>query len=71
MIKILVSGTRNKITCNFCGAVLQYDKEDIKETEHFVSPRESYFVKYIICPQCKDIVKFGRTNNEIQINKTD
>lgn len=70
MIKILTSGTRNTITCNFCGAVLQYDKKDIKETEHSVSPRESYAVKYVICPQCKDMMKFRRTNNEVSTNKT-
>lgn len=53
MIKILVPGTKNRIDCTFCGAVLSYDKDDIKENERFLGPRSSYFEKYIVCPQCK------------------
>lgn len=53
MIKILVPGTKNRIDCTFCGAVLSYDKDDIKENERFLGPRSSYFEKYIIYPQCK------------------
>lgn len=53
MIKILVPGTKNKIDCTFCGAVLSYDKDDIKENERFLGSSSSYFEKYIVCPQCK------------------
>lgn len=70
MIKILAPGTKNKIVCDFCGALLRYEKEDIETMEEFISQRESYIVKYIICPQCKDKVTFGRTNNEISTNRT-
>lgn len=58
MIKILIRGTKNRIDCNFCGAVMSYDKEDIKEEEKFLSQRETYFENYIICPQCKNRIIF-------------
>lgn len=53
MVEVLVPGTKNRMTCDFCGAILSYDKGDIKENERFLSARNSYFEKYIVCPQCK------------------
>lgn len=53
MVEIITPGTKNRVDCDFCGATLSYDKDDIKENERFLGPRNSYFEKYIICPQCK------------------
>lgn len=53
MVKVLVLGTKNRMTCGFCGAILSYDKDDIKENERFLGAHNSYFEKYIVCPQCQ------------------
>ena len=52
MIKILKEGTKRQVECNECGALLQYQQEDIKKEEYFLSQITSYYEKYIICPQC-------------------
>ena len=31
MIQVLREGTRNRIECDYCGALLAYDKEDIQK----------------------------------------
>lgn len=62
MVEILVSGTKNRITCNHCGAILSYNIEDIREKECYISQRNTYFVRYIKCPQC---------NNEISLSGDD
>ena len=54
MIEIIKAGTKNQIECNNCGALLSYAKEDIKEEEKYITQRDSYIQKYIICPQCND-----------------
>jgi hypothetical protein len=56
MIEILHEGTKNRIKCTFCGALLSYQKEDIKEKECYRSQRDSYILKYISCPQCNQII---------------
>lgn len=53
MVKVLVPGTKNRMTCGFCGAILSYDKDDIKKNEKFLGAHNSYFEKYIVCPQCQ------------------
>lgn len=53
MVKVLVPGTKNRMTCGFCEAILSYDKDDIKENERFLGAHNSYFEKYIVCPQCQ------------------
>lgn len=55
MIKIITPGTRNRIECYYCGAILSYDKEDVKQREaHF--GLDSRIIKSIECPQCKNII---------------
>lgn len=54
MIEIIKAGTKNQIECNNCGALLSYTKEDVKESEEFLSQRNSYIQRYIICPQCNE-----------------
>lgn len=46
MIEVLRGPRNPKIICSTCGAILRYDKEDI---------RESYdFKKFIVCPCCSN-----------------
>ena len=51
MIKVLEHGVR-KITCPYCKAKLQYEKEDIQEDVHPAIIREDETYKFIICPDC-------------------
>lgn len=53
MVEIIEPGTKNRTSCKFCGAILAYTKEDVKESEKFFGPNISHFEKYIICPQCQ------------------
>lgn len=52
MIEIIKRGTKNQIECNNCGALLSYTVDDVKGEEKYVTQRDSYIQKYIICPQC-------------------
>jgi DNA-directed RNA polymerase subunit RPC12/RpoP len=54
MIEIIKAGTKNRIECTNCGALLSYTVEDIKSEENYVTQRDSYTQKYIICPQCSN-----------------
>ena len=55
MIKVLKLGTKKKVECNKCGALLEYEKEDIQE--HQIGLNAFYglneFYEYIVCPECK------------------
>lgn len=55
MIKILKYGHKMEIECKNCGALLQYEYEDIQETK-YSSPLGGW-KRYIICPQCnKEVI---------------
>lgn len=56
MVKILKPGMKNQITCDFCGAILQYNKEDIREQYKYIVQKKTKIIKYIDCPQCKNEV---------------
>ena len=56
MVEVIKHGEKNIIDCNFCGAQLRYSVDDIKEQEKYLSQRDSYFEKYIVCPDCKNKV---------------
>lgn len=52
MIEVIKPGTKNRVECNNCGALLSYSVDDIKLQEKYLSQRDSYNEKYIMCPQC-------------------
>lgn len=54
MIKIITPGTKNRIECDYCGALLSYDKEDIKREETIFGSQVFKITKSIECPQCKN-----------------
>lgn len=60
MVEVLQHGNRNVIVCDFCGAKLKYTTDDIKEKEYYIGQRDSDFIKYIICPDCKGHVKLDK-----------
>ncbi len=69
MIEVIMPGTKNRVTCDFCGALISYEVDDIKEKETFFSQKESYFQKCITCPQCKNLIILRSNQNEIQTNR--
>jgi DNA-directed RNA polymerase subunit RPC12/RpoP len=54
MIKVLREGTRNRIECDYCGALLAYDKEDIKKDEVHWGLHYHTTTYFLHCPQCKN-----------------
>ena len=54
MIKIIQEGTKNRIECDYCGALLSYDKSDIVETKYHLPNGFSDFRESITCPQCQN-----------------
>jgi hypothetical protein len=56
MIKVLRKGTKRKIECENCGALLQYEEEDIQDNG---------YCEYIICPECKCRIALRGTDNEL------
>ena len=60
MVEVIQHGDKNIIDCDFCGAKLKYTTDDIKEKERYITQCDADFIKYIICPDCK---------NHIELNK--
>lgn len=54
MIEVIKPGTKNRVECSNCEALLSYSVDDVKSEEQYYSQRESYTRKYIDCPQCKN-----------------
>lgn len=68
MIEVLKKGTRKQCTCENCGAVMSYEKNDIKDkpkrTIDFRTLKPVYPQNYIICPQCKHPVEVEVDEND-------
>jgi uncharacterized protein YlaI len=61
MIKVLKKGTRKQIKCDNCGALLQYEEEDII-TKHVIEDlRLNAYIKYIVCPECRKRIHMEAT----------
>lgn len=62
MIEVIENNLgRKKITCEHCGSVLKYEKEDIhiknEQYEVYHKIYETKETNYIVCPVChKDII---------------
>jgi len=54
MVQVIKHGTKNIITCDYCGAELKYSLDDIKREEVYLSQIDSYTKRYIICPDCNN-----------------
>lgn len=62
MIKVLKPGTLKTVSCGNCGALLQYEGEDIiQENRPNLLISSTYIHKYIYCPQCKKKVTLEAT----------
>jgi transcription elongation factor Elf1 len=56
MVEVIKHGEKNIVECDFCGAQLRYSVDDLKEQERYLSQRDSYPEKYIVCPDCNSYV---------------
>lgn len=54
MVEIIKPGTKNRIECKYCGALLSYQKDDIKDEEVYFNQLVFNTRKYIVCPQCQN-----------------
>ena len=59
MIEIIKEGTKNRMECDNCGALMGYTTEDIEKEEKYIGTRSSYTEKYITCPQCHNKIVFS------------
>lgn len=67
MIKIVKPGTKKKIECDECGAILSYDVIDVEtcktDQSHFIGGcievKREY--EFITCPQCKHKIILSAT----------
>jgi rubredoxin len=57
MITIL----KKTINCNYCGALLSYEKEDIKNETIETTRFTSLSFSYITCPQCQGQIRLVST----------
>ncbi len=64
--KIITYGTKNRRKCDFCGATVSYEKEDIKQQIGYnVQIDSNSLYRYIICPQCKSDILLEATKYEL------
>lgn len=51
-VKVIRYGSKRRVTCNYCGSLLEYDKEDIKRRAVGMNELEAK----IVCPNCQESV---------------
>ena len=59
MVKVIKYGQKRRVTCEKCGAVLEYDKEDVKTIQAGMNEYE----RQIICPVCNENVNILKGDN--------
>mgnify|MGYP000222687318 CR=1 FL=1 len=52
MVKVIKYGQKRRITCNHCGALLEYERDDPKTVQTGMNEYE----QRIECPACHEIV---------------
>lgn len=65
MSKVIKPRTRMNVECVNCGALLSYEKEDVKKaaSKKFNETSFEHFNDYydhIICPECGEEIRLGR-----------
>ena len=55
-VEVIKQGDKNMAECKFCGAVLRYSREDVKERERYLTQRDTYTERYITCTDCNSDV---------------
>lgn len=52
MVKVIKYGQKRRITCNHCGALLEFEQEDLKTVRTGMNESE----QQIECPACNEIL---------------
>lgn len=52
MVKVIKYGQKRRITCSNCGALLEFEKDDLKNVRTGMNEYE----QQIVCPACNEIV---------------
>lgn len=53
MVKVIRYGQKRRITCNYCGALLEFEEDDLKTIQTGINEYE----RMIECPACNESVK--------------
>ncbi|WP_195416356.1 hypothetical protein [Enterocloster citroniae] len=53
MVKVIKYGKKRRATCKNCGAILEYEKDDVKTIQTGINEYEWQ----IVCPACNESVK--------------
>lgn len=52
MVKVIRYGEKRRITCKVCGALLEFEKDDVKTVQTGINEYE----QQIECPACNETV---------------
>ena len=53
MVKVIRYGQKRRVTCKNCGALLEFEQEDLKTTQTGMNEYE----QQIECPACREILE--------------
>lgn len=53
MVKVIKYGNKRRMACEVCGALLEFEKDDIETVQTGMNEYE----KQIICPACSEKVR--------------
>lgn len=53
MVKVIKYGQKRRVTCNHCGALLEFEHDDLKNVQTGMNEYE----QQIECPACRESVE--------------
>ena len=56
MVKVIKYGQKRRVTCEVCGALLEFEKDDVKTVQMGMNEYE----QQIECPACNETVKINQ-----------
>ena len=63
MVKVIKYGQKRRITCEVCGALLEFEKGDVKTVQTGMNEYE----QRITCPACNETVVVGKGLRRVKI----
>ena len=55
MVKVIKYGQKRRVTCEVCGALLEFEKDDVKTVQMGMNEYE----QQIECPACNETVEIN------------
>lgn len=52
MVKVIKYGQKRRVICNHCGALLEFEKDDLKTVQTGMNE----YIQQIVCPACNETV---------------